>query len=249
MMLDISPSSQIVDITHEVAPFDVQVGARYLKDLAEYFPADTVFCCIIYPETGTSPTIVVENERGQYLVGPDNGVYTHIMDRSGVRRVHEVRDERVQRNPPSPSFWGRDVVVACAAHLAAGFPIQEVGPERADVAKLTESVPEVQIGDGYLRAAIALVDVNFGNLWSDVTRGQLREAGLAGADRLEVRMDGHTHQWPLVSTFSEVGLGEPLAYFNSRDELSFALNQGNLAEHIGVRRGTEIELVDARVHE
>jgi S-adenosylmethionine hydrolase len=243
MMLATSPGSPIIDITHEVTPFDVEQACHYLRDLPEYMPADCVFCCVVYPETGSKvPSIAARNRLGQLFVAPDNGLLTHVLAESGLDEVHRVENPDVCRQPLSPSFYGRDVIVACAAHLAAGVPLQEVGPSVDDIVRLPDISDPPVVSDGQITGRITLIDVNFGNVWTDISEKHLVAAGLESAEQVRVRIQGDVHEWPLARTFSDVPAGAPLVYYNSRNRLSFALNKGNLAERIAVQRGTPVEI-------
>jgi S-adenosylmethionine hydrolase len=241
MMLRISPGSPIVDVTHEVTPFDVREAAQYLGDMPPFFPDDAVFCIIVYPETGSGlGSIAVENRRGQLFVAADNGVLTLAVEEADVAAVHVVENPAVLEYPPSPSFYGRDVVVACGAHLAAGVPLEEVGPPSGPIGRLDYRKPRPN-GDGSILGEITILDKNFGNVWTNVTHELCTRIGLADGE-LEIALDGHVHRWPLARTFSDVQPGEALAFFNSRDRLAFALNRGNLAAELDVRAGCEIEI-------
>jgi S-adenosylmethionine hydrolase len=242
LMLSISPQSTIVDITHEVTPFDADEAAHYLRDLDSFFPAHTVFCCIVYPETGWRPAIAATNRLGQIFVGPDNGVYSRVLRTSGLDAAYEITNPEVCRTPLSMSFLGRDVIATCAAHIAAGRPLAEVGPRRDDIVWLPDHEPTVVQTDGKVRSRVSLIDKNFGNIWTDVTRDDLSAAGLADSARLRVSIDGDTEEWALVRTFGEVAPGARLAYFNSRERLAFATNRGNLAEEIKAARGLTVEI-------
>jgi S-adenosylmethionine hydrolase len=249
LMLRISPASCIVDVTHGVRPFDVQEAACYLADLPEYFPDDTVFCCIVFPETGTAPCIVARNERGQLFVAGDNGVLTYVLDASGFDGAWEIESHEVMLYPPTPSFWGRDVFVPCAAHLAAGVAPETVGRARASLERIKYRPPSVS-GDGAVSGEITVIDKNFGNVWSNITRELFVEAGADSSGAVEVTIGEQRIVFPLVATFGEVAAGEPLAYFNSRDRFALALNRGNLAETLeplGPLEGAGIAVTAVRV--
>jgi S-adenosylmethionine hydrolase len=240
LMLCTSPDSQIIDITHAVPPFDVYTAAHYLSDLPEYFPSDTVFCCIVYPETGAVPGIVLENDRGQLFVAADNGGLTMVAANSGVRRVHQIDNPRVMHRSLSPSFYGRDVLVACAAHLAAGFPLESVGAGRD--AFVTLDLPAPAVEDSSLAGRVSLIDKTFGNVWTNIPQSLLEQVGLRQGDVVEVRVGEVRHRWPFARTFADVGKGEALAYYNSRGHLAFAKNQGDLAADARITRGLRVQV-------
>ena len=87
VMYSIAPELRIVDLTHEVTPFSILDGARFLYGASPYFPAGTVFVTVIDPGVGsTRKAVVVKTKRGQYFVLPDNGLITLVQDRDGIQR-------------------------------------------------------------------------------------------------------------------------------------------------------------------
>src|ERR1700732_4975060 len=91
VMYSIAPELRIVDLTHEVTPFSILDGARFLYGASPYFPAGTVFVTVIDPGVGSSrKAVVVKSKRGQYFVLPDNGLMTLIQDRDGIESAREI---------------------------------------------------------------------------------------------------------------------------------------------------------------
>ena len=85
VMYSIMPQVRIVDLTHEVTPFSILDGARFLYGATPYFPAGTVFVVVIDPTVGsTRKAIVAKSKRGQYFVLPDNGLLTLVEQRDGI---------------------------------------------------------------------------------------------------------------------------------------------------------------------
>src|SRR5215470_2484702 len=77
VMYSIAPELRIVDLTHQVIPFSILDGARFLYGATAYYPAGTVFVVVIDPGVGsTRKAVVVKSKRGQYFVLPDNGMMT-----------------------------------------------------------------------------------------------------------------------------------------------------------------------------
>ena len=77
VMVGIDPSIRIIDISHQVTPYDIAEGARFLAGSAPYFPADAVFVVVIDPTVGSSrKAIIAHSRRGQFFVLPDNGLLT-----------------------------------------------------------------------------------------------------------------------------------------------------------------------------
>ena len=242
IMYGICPDATIVDITHMVPPFDVNEGAACLTDVPVCFPEHTVVAAYVYPETGTTtPTVAVRNERNQILVAPDNGLLTFALRSSPAVEAYEVTSLEAMNAPPTPTWWGRDVVAAAAAHIAAGFPLDRLGPARdpRTIMRLHE-YPAVR-GDREIQGQIVRVDRPFGNVWTNVSAALLDPCGLPTGTAITVSLDDRPpRDIFFCRTFGEVVKGAPLAYVNSRGSLAFALNQGNFAEQWAVSAGTKI---------
>ncbi|MGK5680215.1 SAM hydrolase/SAM-dependent halogenase family protein [Actinoplanes sp. URMC 104] len=245
LMLQRSPGSQIVDISHEVRPFAVAEASLYLSDLPDFFPDDTVFTMIIIPETGVLPCVAARNERGQIFVAADNGVLTGVRRREPFEAIYQIDNPECMVYPPTPSFYGRDVVVACAGSLAGGFPLEKVGKRIDDVRMLPQEDPHVD-GDGTLVGSVSIIDRNFGNIWTDIPGGLCEKAELAFGDQVLVEFDGQDAlDLPYRQTFGMVEQGAALAYLNSRGRLAFARNQGSLQEVLQVPSGTRVRVRQA----
>jgi S-adenosylmethionine hydrolase len=242
LMHSIAPGVSIVDITHQVTPFDIREGGLFLQDVPQLFPADTIICAYVYPETGTLlRTVVVRNEKGQLLVAPNNGLLTWALELVPAVEAYEVTSPAVMNQPVTPTWYGRDVVVACAAHLAAGVPASSVGP-RLDLAGLVTlpNVRPVPQADGSVRGEVIRIDKAFGNVWTNIALADLSETGDLEGKAFRVSAEGVALEIPYYETFGKVPVGEPLAYTNSRGKVAFGLNQGSFLERYGLGRGATL---------
>ncbi|MGP3926809.1 SAM hydrolase/SAM-dependent halogenase family protein [Streptomyces sp. 8N616] len=241
LMHRICPDVTVVDITHQVTPFDVAEGALCLEDVPDFFPASTIICAYVYPETGTETgAIAVRNEKGQLLVGPNNGLLTYAVEAVPVQEAYEVTAPEVMNTPVTPTWHGRDVVVACAAHLAAGVPLETVGPkiEAEQIVRLPHA-PVTVTPDG-IRASVVRIDKQFGNVWTNIPQDVLDDGGDLAGRKIRLVADGTVLDVPFHRTFGEVGVRDPLAYVNSRGRLAFGLNQGSFLQSYPLTPGTEL---------
>jgi S-adenosylmethionine hydrolase len=242
IMYGIAPAATICDISHDVTPFDVREGALFLADVPDAFPATTIICAYVYPETGTdTPTIVVRNEKGQLLVGPNNGLLTFALATSPAVECYTVKSPDVMNQPVTPTWYGKDVVAACAAHLAAGTDIALVGPRMGlhEIARLpyTEAV---RADDG-VRGEVVRIDRPFGNVWTNVPWDMVKDFPRSGERiRVELGLPVDTLEVPFCRTFGEVKSGEPLMYANSRGKLALGLNRASFAEKWPVVPGDRV---------
>ena len=123
------PEVRIVDLTHQVTPFSILDGARFLYGATPYYPAGTVFVVVIDPTVGsTRKAVVVKSKRGQYFVLPDNGLMTLVQDRDGIESAREITNRDWMIGAAlSSTFHGRDIFSPAGAHLAAWRRLGECG--------------------------------------------------------------------------------------------------------------------------
>jgi S-adenosylmethionine hydrolase len=240
-------SLRLEDLTHEIPAFNIWEGAYRLADTVPYWPAGTVFVSVIDPGVGTErKSVVLKTRSGHFVVSPDNGTLTLVAEDLGIDAVREIDESRYRRpgSELSYTFHGRDVYSYAAAHLASGKTrFEEIGPELpAAVAKIAYQKPALE-GD-VVAGNIPILDVQFGNVWTNIDRATFERLGVARGAEVAVRILSEGQKvyegtMPYVSTFGDVPEGEPLLYLNSVDNVALAINWGNFAATHGVASGPE----------
>lgn len=229
VILQFLPDAQIVDISHEVPPFDVIAGALLLEACAPRFPARAVHCAVVDPGVGTSrrPVCLVD-AAGHRFVGPDNGLFTPFLGPGA--RVYRLSDRRVVPEPESATFHGRDLFAPVAAWLAGGGDPARLGPRVSDPVRVSWPEPRRR-GDAV--EGICLAADPFGSLITSIAARHL------GARRLrEVSVAGQTAR--AVRTFGEGEPGELLALVGSSGRVEVAVREGSAAKRLGAVRGTPV---------
>ncbi|HMD21191.1 MAG TPA: SAM-dependent chlorinase/fluorinase [Alloacidobacterium sp.] len=232
VMDGVAPGVRIIDITHEVTPFNVAEGARFLAGSAPYFQKDAIFVVVIDPGVGsTRKAIIAKSRVGQYFVLPDNGLLTLVQDRDGIEAAHEITNPQwMIGSKLSSTFHGRDIFSPAGAHLARGDDWTQAGPE-LDVSKLIRlDIHSATIDDKGLQGQVIGTDGPFGNLVLNVPADTFAKLGYQIGDKVPVTLNGHKYEFPFEKTFSDVPVGKPLFYIDSRGRLSIGINQRNFAE-------------------
>jgi len=237
VMYSIMPNVRIVDLTHEVTPFSILDGARFLEGATPYFPAGTVFVVVIDPTVGsTRKAIVARSGRGQYFVLPDNGLLTLVEQRDRIEVVREITNpEWMIGSKLSSTFHGRDIFSPAGAHLARGDDWTKVGPEMAVKDLVRLQLKAATLDDRGLRATVIATDGPFGNLVTNVDGEDFLKLGYRHGQEVAVTVAGKEMKMKFVNTFSDVPLREPLLYIDSRGLLGLAVNQNNFAAIYGVK--------------
>jgi S-adenosylmethionine hydrolase len=234
VILGIVPDARIMDITHQVTPFSIEEGARFLAGVTPYYPAGTVFLVVVDPGVGTTrKAVIVKSKKGQYFVLPDNGLVTPVLDRDGLDSAREITNTSwMIGDNVSSTFHGRDIFSPGAAHLAKGDDWTQVGPVVTDLVRLTPRVAAVD-AKGATGEVIALDDP-YGNLITDVQADDFKKLGYEFGDKVTLTIDKKSYTFPFVKTFAAVPLGQPLVYIDSRDRVAVGINQGDASKKMGV---------------
>jgi hypothetical protein len=243
----VDPRLRAEDLTHEIAPFDVWEGAVRLSEAAPYWPPGTVFVGVVDPGVGTERhPIVLRTATGHLFVGPDNGLFTLVAETLGIDEVRRI-DEAGNRRPGSErshTFHGRDLFSYAAARLAAGrVAFEGVGP-RLEAPPVMIPYRKAELLGRTLRGMIPALDVNFGNVWTNVGEALLSKLNVGVGDTLRVRITRGEQVaadllLPYAFSFGRVPEGADLLYLNSQGNVSFATNMGSFAERHGVAAGPE----------
>ena len=227
VILGITPDAQLVDISHQIPPQDVLAAAFVLRHAAREFPPGTVHLAVVDPGVGTRRRPLALQSSGHLWVGPDNGLFSFVLDRADSR-VHEIARPDLGRSDLSSTFHGRDLFAPLAAHLCRGLDLADVGPPVADPVRLAESAP-CKSAD---RIAGHIVHIDgFGNLVSNIAAADIALWGAA----LRIRLGGHVLM-ELCRTYGDVEPGALLALIGSAGLLEIAVNGGNAARQLGVQR-------------
>ena len=242
VMYSIMPDVRIVDLTHQVTPFSILDGARFLYGASPYFPAGTVFVVVIDPTVGSSrKAIVAKSKRGQYFVLPDNGLLTLVEQRDGIEGVHEITNTAWMIGTKlSSTFHGRDIFSPVGAHVARGEDWTKVGPEMPVASLVQLQLKAAAVDDRGASAEVIATDGPFGNLVTNLDADDFLKLGYQRGQDVPVKIGNKEMKIKFVKTFSDVALKEPLLYIDSRGHVALAVNQGSFAEAYGVKPPVEL---------
>jgi S-adenosylmethionine hydrolase len=242
----VSEDLLISDLSHENP--SIFAGAYRLYQAEQFWPDGTVFVAVVDPGVGTKRLgVVLKTRTGHYFVGPDNGLLWLVAERDGIAGLRRI-DERVNRRPGSDdshTFHGRDVFAYTGARLAAGvIGFDQVGPILAPQSLITLAYRKPQRAGTKVSGIVPVLDVQFGNVWTNIPKSMFDELHVALGAPLHVRIY-HREQLiddevvPYERTFGDVPVGKPLVYINSLLDLAVALNQGSYAAAHNIDSGPD----------
>lgn len=234
VMLRLDPTLRIMDITHQVTPYSIPDGARFLAGTTPYYGPGTVFVAVIDPGVGsTRKAIVAKSKLGQYFVVPDNGLLTMVEDRDGILETREISNpDWMIGNRLSSTFHGRDIFSPVGARIARGDDWTQVGPVVPALVRLNLARPKLDAAG--LSGEVVATDGPYGNLITNIEAGQFAHLGYDPGDRVSFTIAGKPYTMRFVRTFSDVAKGEALLYIDSRGRLGIAVNQGNAQSQLHV---------------
>jgi len=236
VILGICPQAQIVDICHDVTPFEIAEGAYSIAQSYRYFPQKTVHVVVVDPGVGTKRRPILVEAAGQYFIGPDNGVLSMVYAQE-KHRVRLISNDRYFHKPVSATFHGRDIFAPVAAHLAAGAAPSRIGELIQDYVEPEFAKPQ-RSGEGAWAGRILSID-RFGNIVTNFHRSDFPHAALA----LTI---GRHKIATLADTYAEAPPGKPFLIVGSSGYIEVSMNQGSAAQKLGCSVGAHALLTTPR---
>ncbi|MEW5853043.1 MAG: SAM-dependent chlorinase/fluorinase [Myxococcota bacterium] len=249
-LLEKNPEASVHDITHNIPAYDIRAGAYILAQATDTLPPESIVVVVVDPGVGTARrSVALKTKRGTTYIGPDNGLFTFVIERQGVADFREITNKDAMRpSAHSSTFHGRDIYGPAAGWLSRGQPLEQLGPTIKDPVQF--KVARAERRGTSVHGEVVLAD-HYGNLLTNIPR-ELAES-MATPDPKEktrkvvtVKLGGATVSFPLMSTYGNVPVGSPVAVINSVGNLELAINQGNASGNWNVKTGAAVELVPAR---
>ncbi len=242
VILTANPKARLVDITHEIAPQDIESAAFTLLAACEVFPDGTTHLAVVDPGVGSERRPLLMQLGKQFFVGPDNGIFSYVCDRfeesGGTPKFFQLTNEDFFRQPLSATFHGRDVFAPVAAALSLGTKPALLGTEINDCVRLPALRP-THSRDGKLLGRIIHID-RFGNCVTNFRKNDLAEQ-MIGRFRLSVKGKSITsvHRF-----FAAEGSGKEkvFAIWGSAGFLELAATNTSAAHILKAKRGDAVSV-------
>lgn len=234
------PMARIVDVTHDVPPQDVEIGARILADTAEFFPLGTIHVAVIDPGVGSERALTAVQAAEQFFLCPNNGLLTFLLRKKTVQEARIIQNSRLFLPNPSATFHGRDILAPTAAFLAEGGALEEVGEKILLESLVTLNIfgPELK-GNGIF-GRILYAD-SFGNLVTNISREDLPSE--KDFSRFQTSFSVNPYSIRGISrTYSDSPTGTLTVLFGSQNLLEIACVNGSAARETGLVKNAEIHV-------
>lgn len=230
-ILRLAPGTDLVDVSHQVPPGDVETAAFLLAAAAPAFPAGTVHLAVVDPGVGSGRRILAVRTPAAWFLAPDNGLLTPVLD--GAVSLRSVEKSELFLPGAGQTFHGRDRFAPVAAWILRGEPLAALGREIDDPQRL--AIPPPRQERGRLAGRVAHVD-RYGNLVTDIPAAWLPpgpcRAEIAG--RVATLRAGH---------YAEIAAGEAALLPGSLGTVELSLKGDDLARRWSIARGAAVEIL------
>jgi S-adenosylmethionine hydrolase len=237
VILSVNPAARIIDLSHEIPPYDIRHAAFFLAEAVPLFPPETMHVVVVDPEVGTNRSVLFVHVANQRLLVPDNGVWTLLaqIHQDQPLRVIEVTQTKFFRHTVSATFHGRDIFAPVAASLSLGVSPTQLGP--LVTGWRTLSWPASRRRPGGVEGQVIFVD-RFGNLITNLSGPCLADAG----DRPWRVTIGGADVPKRLRTYHDGAKGDLAAVFSSSGLLEIAEVQGDAAKRLSMGVGTAVRV-------
>lgn len=244
VIIAIDPSARLLDLTHTISPFNVAEGSYLLDQSAQEFPAGTIFVAVVDPQVGTDRApILLETAKEKFYVGPDNGLFSHVIDREGFLKAWKLdKPEYFRPGAVSYTFHGRDIFGPIAAHLASGIDPEKLGSE-IDAATSLVLLPDKapSISSNTLSVEVEHID-RYGNVILNLRDDSDLATRLKEGNLVKIAVAKENYSAPLVKAYGDIDKGRLILLYGSSGLLEIAMNQGSAARQLKVQPGDVIYL-------
>lgn len=239
VIFDINPEAKVIHLMHGLPDFGLFYAARTLET-ACYLPVGC-HVCVVDPGVGTKrKPVIIETKRGDFLIGPDNGVLipaTKFL--GGIKKAVEITNKKFMRKPVSPVFHGRDIFAPAAAYLSKGVKIGEFGKELNLNALAKAPYEEAIVEDGKIKAQVISIN-KFGSLHLNITHKEWDRLRTRLNQAIKINFKNKSIKMPFVITFGDVKKGNPLIIKDDYGRIEVALNHDSFAKKYKVKIGDEV---------
>lgn len=229
------PNAKLIDISHEITPFNYRQAAFALLNYAFYYPKDTIHIVVVDPGVGSERKGLVVKTSNYYFVGPDNGVFSFVYQKDTFQ-AYEI-DLLKFGSEISATFHGRDIFVPAAVRILKKEKLEDFCHPINHVSSFYE--PYSKTNDGRIVLKIIHID-HFGNLILNINKSNWNDLGKPSKVKLQINdflIFGIKH------SFSDVDQGELVFIWDSQGFLQLAQNKGNAASTLQMKVGDTLNLI------
>ncbi len=236
-IISVNRSARIIDISHNVSHRNIFEGSLYISQSYSFFPKGTIHVGVIDPGVGTERRAVIIETADYFFVGPDNGLFTHVLVHEKIKQIINITNKKYFLKRVSNTFHGRDIFAPVAAYLGMGIDPADLGVSVNDPCKIAKSLP-VRSGNT-IRGEVIYID-SFGNLITNITDKNIESLKTLSSG-IEVSIKGRIIDG-INLTYGTVEKGGLVALAGSSGYIEIACNCNSAAEILNVTAGEKVEV-------
>jgi S-adenosylmethionine hydrolase len=248
VILKINPNVKIIDISHNISSYSIIEASYLLRTSYKYFPEYTVFIIVVDPGVGSSREILaLKTNSNFFFVGPNNGIFFNLFNKKEIKECVLVNNDNYFIKPVSSTFHGRDIMAPVGAHIINGVPLSNFG-DQFDPDNIVEYQISLEVLEEkkLINCTIQYID-SFGNITTNIPLDNETIQGtsleIKEGDNLAIKLENQEYKGIYSSHFAKVPRGSFLFLKGSSGYLEISINQGNAAEHIGLKVGDIITII------
>lgn len=226
------PDVTIVDISHDIQPFDISQASFIIKNSYPSFPEGTIHIIGVNAQPEKNTAFVAVQAGGHFFIGADNGIFSLLFD------IHpdKVVQLSIKREKEFQTFPVRDVFVKAACHLARGGTLEVIGTPKSELTQRMLFKPHITPGS--IRGMVTYID-SYENVICNISQQLFRETGRGRAFNIIMR----TNSVDMIhESYNDVADGEIIAMFNSTGFLEIAINKGKASSLLNLKLGDTISI-------
>lgn len=232
----ITPTADIVDISHDIPAQDISAAGFVLNNAYPYFPPGTIHTIVVDPGVGSGRAIILAEANDQFFLAPDNGVLAYVIKHFHIDNVISVTNAKYFRPDISNTFHGRDIFAPVAAHLANGINPADLGESTTNFDH--GKIPQLLFEEKAVLGKIVYIDI-FGNLITNISQQVLPPNAINA--KLQVKFKKESIDG-IFSSYKKGKPGQLLAIWGSSGNLELALKNKRAAEKTGAAVGDYVRL-------
>ena len=229
-LAQINPGFQLMDISHELSPFNYPQAAYICRNAIRHFPPFTYHLILVNLFEKKPEQLLLAFHKEQYLLCADNGLLTMILE----GRPEMVIGLPLEKSAVKNTLYCVRVMAAAIQELVNGGSLLNIGVP--DVSFMEKNHLRPVFGDNWIEGQIIFID-HFENVIVIITREEFEERRKGRSFRIVFKRDEVIER--ISETYADVGEGEKLALFNSAGYLEIAIQKGNAAGLFGLQDFTE----------
>lgn len=162
----------VIDISHEIQPYNHSEAAYIIKNAYKSFPKGTIHIVGVESELTPENKHIAMVFEGHYFIGSDNGIFSMIKDDLKAEKIVEINIHEKE----SSSFYVLDIFVKVAAHLSRMGKLEVIGKSVKSIKQITNINPVVNNKSNQILGSVIYID-NYGNVVTNINRKFFNEIG------------------------------------------------------------------------